>query len=71
MTASAAMHANCAALRKLSKAGWEVVVVRDADFEASLRIIERVRRQTLVAFNTKANNVLTVSGGRETTNANH
>ena len=46
MTASAAMHADCAALRKLTEAGMEVVVVQDADFEASLRIVEKVRRET-------------------------
>jgi hypothetical protein len=52
MTASAAMHADCAALKKLTEAGMEVVVVQDADFEASLRIVENVRRET-------ANKVLT------------
>lgn len=46
MTASAAMHADCAALRKLTEAGMEVVVVQDADIEASLRIAEKVRRET-------------------------
>lgn len=46
MTASAAMHADCAALKKLTEAGMEVVVVQDADFEASLRIVEKVRRET-------------------------
>ena len=46
MTASAAMHADCAALKKLTEAGLEVVVVQDADFEASLRIVEKVRRET-------------------------
>lgn len=55
MTASAAMHADCAALRKLSDAGLEVVVVQDADFEAALRIVEKVRIETLAAFRSAAN----------------
>lgn len=46
MTASAAMHADCAALKKLTDSGMEVVVVQDTDFEASLRILEKVRRET-------------------------
>ena len=46
MTASAAKDSNCAALKILAKAGIEIVVVRDCDFEASLRIIERVRWKT-------------------------
>lgn len=46
MTASAAMQADCAALRKLVESGVEAVVVQDADFENSLRIIEQVRRST-------------------------
>ena len=58
MTASAAMHADCAALKRLTEAGMEVVVVQDADFEASLKIVEKVRRQTLKAFKGVANAVL-------------
>ncbi len=50
MTASAAMASDCAALHKLTQAGMEVVVVQDCDFESSLRVIEKVRRQTLRAF---------------------
>lgn len=43
MTESAAKGSSCAALKKLAKAGCEIVVVRDKDFEASLRIIEKIR----------------------------
>lgn len=50
MSASAAMAADCKALHKLTQAGMEVVVVQDCDFEKSLRIIEKVRRQTKAAF---------------------
>ena len=57
MTASAAMHADGAALKKLSEAGMEVVVVQDQDFEAALRIAEKVRRETLKAFKRVANSV--------------
>ena len=44
------MAADCKALHKLTQAGMEVVVVQDCDFEKSLRIIEKVRRQTKAAF---------------------
>jgi D-aminopeptidase len=51
MTASAAMQADCDALKKIAEAGYEIVVVPDADFEASAIILESVRRETLAAFN--------------------
>ena len=50
MTASAAMTEDCAALKKLSESGYEVVVVKDDDFEKSLGLVEKVRRETLSAF---------------------
>ena len=54
MTASAAMQHECAALRKLGEAGWEIVVVPDESFEAYLRIVEEVRRNTLAKFKEEA-----------------
>lgn len=55
MTASAALHADCDTLKKLGDAGHEIIVVQDADFEASARVLEKVRRETLAAFNETAN----------------
>jgi len=46
MTASASMEADCAALKKICDAGYEVIVVQDSDLEGSLRVIERVRAET-------------------------
>lgn len=54
MTASAALHADCDTLKKLGDAGHEIIVVQDADFEASARVLEKVRRETLAAFNETA-----------------
>ena len=55
MTASAAMQADCAALKKLADAGYEIVVVQDDDFEAAARVLKTVRRKTLAQFNAVAN----------------
>lgn len=71
MTASAAMHADCAALKKLTEAGMEVVVVQDADFEASLRIVEKVRRSTLRSFRKTANVPVRRSGAAPGENDGH
>jgi len=40
------MEADCAALKKICDAGYEVIVVQDSDLEGSLRVIERVRAET-------------------------
>ena len=44
MSKSAAIAEDSMALRKMCDAGFEVVVVLDADIEETLRIIERVRK---------------------------
>jgi hypothetical protein len=65
MTASAALHADCDTLKKLGDAGHEIIVVQDADFEASARVLEKVRRETLAAFNETANKpILTMDQAR-------
>lgn len=46
MSVSTCTEADCAALKKLTDAGMEVVVVQDKDFEAALKLIEKVRWQT-------------------------
>lgn len=51
MTASTAMTEDCSALKKLGESGYEVVVVQDSDFERSLKMLEKVRRESLSAFN--------------------
>jgi len=50
MTASAAINDDCGSLKKIADAGYEVVVVRDEDFEQSLKVLEKVRLETLEAF---------------------
>lgn len=50
MTASAAMHEDVAVLKKMADAGYEVVIVQDADFEKSLKIVEKVRKDSLREF---------------------
>lgn len=46
MSVSTCTEADCAALRKLTDAGMEVVVVQDKDFESALKLIEKVRWST-------------------------
>lgn len=47
MTASAALSANSKAIKKLAQAGFEIVVVKDEDFDGALRSIEKVRRSPI------------------------
>lgn len=46
MSVSTCTEADCAALRNLTDAGMEVVVVQDKDFESALKLIEQVRWST-------------------------
>jgi len=46
MTISAAIQEDAAAIKKIGGAGYEIIVVRDKDFEKASETLEAVRRST-------------------------